>query len=235
MIKYEIRDEFVIFNSNRFVKFPGAINRVEKVDNTLIVVSNSLEAFADINSSILAISLEKGEVVWEKRAKNESNIWYVGLRKNNKKEIFIYNSNNQIDVVDVLNGRVKGSVSVNEIMKKDTKPFVLLDSVLFSDGEIFNLEHRIIYYRIFKNILVLLLDNTKDTHYINNVFGIDIVKKKIIWRISSWSQDTYKDSSYSAMGGCNYKKNTLKIFTISGVRVGIDIYTGNVVGKELWK
>jgi len=235
MIKYEIHNEFIIFNSNKFVKFPGAINRIEKVDSTLVVVSNSLEAFANINSSILAISLEKGELIWEKRAKNESNVRHVGLRKNNKNEVFIYNSNNRIDVVDVLSGKVKRPASLNEIIKKDTKPVVLLDAVLFHDGEMLNLEHRIIYYSIFKNVLIVLLDRTKDTHYINNVFGIDIVKKKIIWRISSWSQDTYKDSSYSAMGGCNYKKNTLKIFTISGVRVGIDIYTGNVVDKELWK
>jgi hypothetical protein len=105
------------------------------------------------------------------------------------------------------------------------------NKVVFDDGKIIKLAYPVYKTELVGNVLIVLLESGTSEIYNENVFGIDVIKKEIIWQIPKIGY-VDENSPYTQI---TVKKKNIVAYNWSGDLVTINPKTGKIQKKVYMK
>lgn len=105
------------------------------------------------------------------------------------------------------------------------------NKVVFDDGKTIKLAYPIYKAELVGNVLIVLLESGTSEIYNENVFGIDIIKREIIWQMPKISY-VDENSPYTQI---TVKKKNIAAYNWNGELVIINPKTGKIIKKVYMK
>ena len=119
-------------------------------------------------------------------------------------------------------------------MNNFSVPYSIKEFTLTICGVSIKFEFPISDYIEINSVLILLLDIPSNIKYNENVFGVSLISKKIIWQIPQIPDtDFYRlySETYCSYIDMSYFENKLKLFNWCDFYIIIDEETGTILQK----